>query len=271
MKLNSATSIYFSPTGTTKKVISSILKGMCISSNTTIDMTKPSIRNDLSPAIEGDIVIIGVPVYEEKIPEMLHEFLVSLEGNGKPVVLIAVYGNFGEGIALNELNDIAKNSGFSVVAAASFIGEHSFSTREVPVQEGRPDYYDLSIAESFGRSILEKMKKVENPNNMILKIPEGKLPLMAKILPKNSARIFTKTPVADMNICNHCGVCVKLCPMNIIEKDTLKIDNNKCIRCFCCVKRCPKSARKIIYRPKFIVSKMLAEKNKIKKTPRIFI
>lgn len=271
MKLNSATSIYFSPTGTTKKVISAILKGMYIKSSTTIDMTKPNIRNNLSPAIEGDIVIIGVPVYEEKIPEMLCKFLISLEGNGKPVVLIAVYGNFGEGIALNELNDIAKNSGFSVVAAASFIGEHSFSTKEVPVQEGRPDYYDLSIAESFGRSILEKMKKVESLNNMILKIPEGKLPLMAKILPKNSARIFTKTPVADMNICNYCGACVKLCPMNIIDKDTLEIDDNKCIRCFCCVKRCPKSARKIIYKPNFIVTTMLRKKNKSKKTPQIFI
>ena len=94
---------------------------------------------------------------------------------------------------------------------------------------------------------------------------------MAKILPKNSARIFTKTPFADMSICNHCGVCVKLCPMNAINKDTLKINEDECIRCFCCVKRCPKKARKIIYKPKFLVCKILRAKNKIKKTPRIYL
>ncbi|EKQ51492.1 MULTISPECIES: EFR1 family ferrodoxin [unclassified Clostridium] len=271
MIISSVTSIYFSPTGTTKKVINSITKGMGKVNNTIINLTNLNVRSNLNPVIDSDIVLIGVPVYEEKVPEMLSEFLINLKGNGKTVVLVAVYGNFGEGIALNELNTMAINSGFKVVAAASFIGEHSFSTKEAPVQEGRPDYYDLMTAESFGRNIIEKMKKLENIDDVRLYIPKGKLPLMAKVLPKNSARIFTKTPSADMNICNHCGACVKLCPMNAINKDTLNIDNEKCIRCFCCVKKCSKNARKIIYRPKFIVSKMLREKNKIKRTPQIFI
>lgn len=94
---------------------------------------------------------------------------------------------------------------------------------------------------------------------------------MARILPSNTgARLFTKTPLADMNICNRCGVCAKLCPMNAINKDTLEITENVCIRCFSCVKICPTKARKIIYKQKFIVSKVLTSKNKISKTPRIF-
>ncbi len=271
MIINSATTIYFSPTGTTKKIINSIVKGMDIVCNNTIDLTSSQVRNAIAPVIDGDIVIIGAPVYEEKIPEMIYPFLTSLKGSNKPVVLVAVYGNFGDGIALNELDFIAKKSGFKVVAAGSFIGEHSFSTEEVPVQEGRPNYEDLSKAEEFGRSIIEKMKKIENLNDVLLKIPQGKLPLMAKILPKNSARIFTRTPFADMSICNHCGVCAKLCPMDAINKDTFEINENKCIRCFSCVKRCAKKARKIIYRPKFIVYKMLRSKNKIKRTPLIYL
>ena len=271
MIISSATSIYFSPTGTTKKIINAIVKGMGTTNNTSIDLTFYNARNTFSPIIEGDIVIIGVPVYEERIPEMLYAFLNSLKGNEKPVVLVAVYGNFGDGIVLNELDFISKNSGFKVVAAGSFIGEHSFSTKEVPVQEGRPNHEDLSKAEDFGKSIIEKMKKIENLNDMYIKIPRGKLPLMAKILPKNSARIFTKIPFADMNICNQCGVCIKLCPMKAINKDTLEISENECIRCFSCVKRCPKKARKIIYRPKLLVSKMLRSKNKIKNIPKVFL
>jgi len=271
MIINSATTIYFSPTGTTKKIINSIAKGMGVVCNSQINLTLSEVRNAISPVIDGDIVIIGVPVYEERIPEMIYPFLTSLKGNNKPVVLVAVYGNFGEGITLNELDSIAKKSEFKAVAAGSFIGEHSFSTEEVPVQEGRPNYEDLSKAEEFGKDIIEKMKEIENLNDVLLKIPQGKLPLMAKILPKNSARIFTKTPFADMSKCNHCGVCVKLCPMDAINKDTLEINENKCIRCFSCVKRCAKKARKIIYRPNFIVSKMLKSKNKIKKASLIYL
>lgn len=243
MVISSATSIYFSPTGTTKKVINAIVKGMGTTKNTLIDLNSSDVRNTFAPIIDEDIVIIGVPVY----------------------------GNFGDGRALNELDSITKKSGFKVVAAGSFIGEHSFSTNKVPVQEGRPNYEDLNMAEEFGISIIEEMSKVHNLDDIRLEIPKGKLPLMAKVLPKNSARLFTKTPFVDMNICNQCGVCAKLCPMNAIYKDTLVINENECIRCFCCVKRCHLKARKIIYRPSFIVSKILRAKNKIKRTPQIFL
>lgn len=158
------------------------------------------MRNVLSPAIKGDIVIIGVPVYEERVPEMVHNFLESLNGNNKPVILVAVYGNFGEGIVLNELEAMAKKSRFKIVVAGLFIGEHSFSTKEVPVQEGLPNYEELNKAEVFGKRIIGKVKKTYNLNDSLIEIPQGKLPLMAKILPKNSARIFTKAPLAHMDI-----------------------------------------------------------------------
>ena len=70
-----------------------------------------------------------------------------------------------------------------------------------------------------------------------------------------------------MSKCNHCNVCVKLCPMGAIDNDTLEINENQCLRCFCCVKRCPKKARKIIYKPNSR-SKVLRMKNKIIKNPK---
>ncbi|MEQ8197381.1 MAG: 4Fe-4S binding protein, partial [Clostridiaceae bacterium] len=73
----------------------------------------------------------------------------------------------------------------------------------------------------------------------------------------------------NMSICNHCGACVKLCPMNAIKEDTLEISEDKCIRCFSCVKRCPRRARKIIYGPKHLVCKVLKAKSKIKRSPKI--
>lgn len=271
MLISSATLIYFSPTGTTKKIINSIVKGMGIVNNQVIEFTLPKVRNEDVPLIDGDIVIIGVPVYEEKVPEIILSFLSSLKGNEKPVVIVSVYGNIGYGITLNELDLIAENSGFKVVAAGSFIGEHSFSTDEVPIAKYRPNSKDLNKAEEFGMSIIEKMKNINDLRGITLEISKGKLPLMAKIVPKNSARLFTVTPFADMSICSHCNVCVKLCPMGAIDKDTLEINEEHCLRCFCCVKRCPKKARKIIYKPKFIVSKVLKVKNRVIKEPKVFL
>jgi len=271
MIINSATIIYFSPTGTTKKVINTIIKGMGIVSVNTIDLTSNKVRNSVTLPIEDDIVLIGVPVYEEGIPKILIPFLTSLKGNNRPVVLIAVYGNICEDTTLNELYNITKNLDFKVIGAGSFIGEHSFSTKEIPVAEGRPNYDDLIKIEEFGRDIIKKTTRINDLNYDSLKIPQGKKLLMVKILPQNSARMFTKTPVADMSICNHCGVCVNLCPMGAIDKNTLEINENQCLRCFCCVKKCPKKARKIVYRMKFPVSQVLVTKNKIKKESKIYL
>lgn len=267
MEISSATIIYFSPTGTTRKIINSVVKGMDIVCHKQIDLTLPKVRNTLNPSIEGDIVIIGVPVYATGVPKILNAFLTSLQGKNKPVVLIAVYGNMSEGVTLNELYTMAENSEFKVVAAGSFIGEHSFSISETPIAEGRPNSEDLKKAEEFGINIMKKLQKINDTNYTSIKIPQGETPVMAKILPQNSAKLFTKLPLANMNICSHCGICVKLCPMNAIDKDSLEINKDLCLRCFSCVKRCPKKARKIIYKPKFLVSKVLASKNKINKEP----
>lgn len=271
MVINSVTSIYFSPTGTTKKVINAIVKGMDIINNASIDLTCYDTRNGSIPIISEDIILIGVPVYATGVPNILKSFLTNLKGNNKPIVLVTVYGNMSEGTALNELYSITENSGFKIVGAGSFIGEHSFSTEETPIAKGRPNYEDLNKAEEFGRKIIEKMLNMNDLSNNTLQIPMGKKPLMAKILPEDSARVFTKPPFVDITLCNKCGACIKLCPMNAINKDTLKVNENKCIRCFCCVKICNKKARSIIYKPKFLVSKVLAIKNRNKRIPQIYI
>lgn len=270
MIINSTDIIYFSPTGTTKKILNSIVKGIGTEANKIIDLTFPNVRNEAMPSIEGDIALIGVPVYAGGIPDILVSFLAGLKGMNKPAVLIVVYGNMDEGIALDQLKSIAENSGFKVIAAASFIGEHSFSTEETPVAKGRPDCKDLNAAEEFGRSVVRKMQNIDNLNTSP-DIPKGRLPIIAKILPKDSARIFSKVPSADMNLCSRCGLCVNLCPMGAINKETLKINEDECIRCFSCVKRCPKKARRIIYKPAFIVSKMLKVKSRTAGEPKIYL
>lgn len=270
MLIDSVTEIYFSPTNTTKKIINAIAKGMGLVNKEILDITLPNVREKKISSLNGDIILIGVPVYEERIPKILLEFLTHLNGDGKPVVIVGVYGNIGYGIALNELNNITSNAGFKVVAAATFIGEHSFSTDKILLAKNRPNVNDLKIAENFGQNIIKTIQKLKDLNNVSLNIPKGKLPIIAQIAPKNSARLVTKKPDVDKYLCNHCNVCVKFCPVGAIDEQTLEINENKCLRCFSCVKKCPKKARKIIYKPDFIVSKILRMKNKITKEPKLY-
>lgn len=66
--------------------------------------------------------------------------------NNCTAIIVVVYGNWDYVDALIELRDIAVKMGFKPIAAAAFIGEHSFSTEDSPIAYGRPDISDLNIA-----------------------------------------------------------------------------------------------------------------------------
>lgn len=271
MIINSVTEIYFSPTNTTQKVINAISKGMELKEKETINITLPCIREKNISSIKGDIVIIGVPVYAERVPKMAADFLERLKVDKKPAVIVGVYGNMGDGIVLDELYKFASDAGFKVMAAATFVAEHSFSTDKTQVAKGHPDKKDLEMAENFGHNIIEKMKKIDDINDISLMMPKGKLQLMAKILPESVSKLVTKKPEVNRDLCTNCNACAKFCPVGAIDITTLEIDEDKCIRCFSCVRKCPKRARRIIYKHDFIVSKVLKMKSRQIKEPKIYI
>lgn len=271
MLIESVTGIYFSPTGTTKKIVDAVIKGMKLNRVQFINLTIPKVRERTAIEIDSDIVLIGVPVYEDRVPKILLKFLNNLKGNNKPIILICVYGNITDGITLNELFNITEGNGFKVIGAGAFVGEHSFSTEEVPVAMGRPNYEDLSEAERFGEKIIGKLNGINEITSINLKIPEGKVELMAKVVAENSARMFTKQPAVSRDICTDCGACVSLCPMGAINQDTLEIDEDKCIRCFCCVKKCPKKAREIVYKKKLLVKNVLKFKSRVKRKANTYL
>lgn len=58
MLISSVKTIYFSPTGSTKKIINSIVKGMGIVNDRIVDLTLPKARNDNNISlVDGEIVL----------------------------------------------------------------------------------------------------------------------------------------------------------------------------------------------------------------------
>ncbi|MBI5642109.1 MAG: DUF362 domain-containing protein [Deltaproteobacteria bacterium] len=60
---------------------------------------------------------------------------------------------------------------------------------------------------------------------------------------KRLRKALTSRPHVNRGACTLCGICVRLCPAEIMDKtNRINIDYDKCIRCYCCQEMCPEGA-----------------------------
>lgn len=259
-KNNDLSLIYFSPTGGTQKVMRAIAAGMEYGNFRDINITK----NKNIPRLQfskNDNVLIGIPVYSGRIPLVALQRLKKIGGKNTNAILVVVYGNRHYDDALLELKYLVIELGFSPIAAAAFIGVHSFSSSKYPIAEGRPNAEDLKIAKDFGKQIrtkLEEDKKIQVPGNYPYKELSKKLKVKPKI---------------DMDLCDFCGMCQKVCPVDAISilKNSIDFDEDLCIYCHACVKVCPQKALTIDDEKIIESAKSLHEKCRQPKTPEFFM
>ncbi len=223
--------IYFSPTGTTKKVVEVIGSKIETTDTKTYDLTRSSNRVGKLSFDEEDIVIVGVPVYAGRIPQFLKSVFEGLKGNKTKVVFVVLYGNRNYDDALLELKSIFDENGFRGIGAGAFIGEHS---RTKKVATNRPDVEDICIAKEFGEKINKMLKNQDGFGELTVKgnFPFREVDQMPKIAPSTD------------DGCVNCGVCARSCPMDAINISNAKeVDEQKCIVCASCVKKCHKNAK----------------------------
>lgn len=238
MSIEKIETIYFSPTKTTKKIVETIAQSIGSSGVSAIDITGNQEREGKEHKIEGDMVIIGAPVYAGRIPTQAKDFLHSCKVEGIPAVLVGVYGNREYDDALLELYDLANSSGFVPIASGAFIGEHSFSSAKLPMAHGRPDIDDLKKAKEFGLSIKEKFEMLVSDKDYLPFVPGS------DEYKERSLKSIPIAPKTSKRKCLSCKKCVNLCPVDAISFDkVIKTDKKKCLVCFACIKRCPGSAR----------------------------
>ena len=211
MKTTSIYTLFFSPTGTSRKIAAAVAQGMTETEGTATEESaghnadaaqapssgqvpgagpaaaaapEPAAGNggetksmhgeptvtaiDLAPPaghtapLQGDAVaILAVQVYGGHVAPAALERLREIRGEGTPAVVLAVYGNRSFDTAVAELASFVAGRGFVPVAAGAFVGEHSYSTPEPPIAQGRPDARDLAAATAFGAQVREKLAKTE--------------------------------------------------------------------------------------------------------------
>ncbi len=238
MKIEAAKLVYFSPTGTTRTVLENIAQGIRPSKTDRIDITTPDARSDPLVTSEQELLIIGVPVYMGRIPALLTGWLNEMKAYRTPAVCVVVYGNRIYDDALLELRNSVMKSGCIPIAGAAFIGEHSFSSPDVPTAHGRPDAEDISQAVLFGQKVREKMYAIAD----IAQAPEVQVP---GVFPyRGDTRLWTVDFINVSDNCSQCGLCANHCPVGAIDPhNSHLIQVERCITCCACIKNCPEHAR----------------------------
>ena len=266
MKLDSLDLVYFSPTGTTRTVLEGIAEGLGAEKVLAHDLTPPDAEKGSSIPVQNDLTLIGVPVYAGRVPMDAVRRLQKVQGNGSPALVVVVYGNRDFDDALLELRDLAVERGFVPIAAAAFIGEHSFSTEEKPIAPGRPDKQDLEQARDFGTRVREKLAGVSSIEELETITVPGNYPYREYKAPAQCP------PVTYTQECNLCEACVDVCPTGaiVINSDTVVTNEDLCIACCACVKACPSEARVMENERILQINQKLYDNFRQRKSPEVF-
>lgn len=249
--------ITFSPTHTSKHVGGAIAEGTGLGTQRVVDLTLEEVP---ATTIEDDaLAIVTVPVYGGLVAPLALERLERVHGNGGPAVAVVVYGNRAYEKALEQLSTFLARAGFKVVAAGTFVGEHSYSTDLYPIAAGRPDGDDLLQARDFGARVAEALRQADSLEGLqavdVSRIRRPSQPLLPMLgfarqvlkmrrHPERYAGSARPEPVPGQ--CNHCGRCATVCPTGAVSRNEAgeyETQADRCIRCCACVKFCPSHAR----------------------------
>ena len=225
----------FSPSGTTRRVVDLVTRELTSAMPQADKKVLDFLNEPFSETVvfgQEDVLVIGLPVYYGRIPDLSVDWVKQLEGNGTKAVALAVYGNRDYDDALLELAELLTAQGFEVIGAAAFIAQHSIFSE---VAAHRPDDKDRQLLASFGSACAKKL--LSGASALDVSRIKGNHPYKAYgTLPFK--------PSAEEDECIRCGMCASLCPAHAISPDEpYKTKEDICISCTACIAVCPVSAR----------------------------
>ena len=163
-----------------------------------------------------------------------------LRGSGALAVPVVLFGNRNYDDALMELSQLLTAGGFTCVAGAAFVGEHSFSRT---LGAGRPNDADAAEMDDFADHIAAKLAKGDTSPVTV----GGCDPVRPYYTPRDRhgspINILKVKPKTDMSKCTRCGWCAAHCPMGSISAEDPQQVPGVCIKCCACVKGCPTGAK----------------------------
>ena len=261
MKINRVYKVYFSPTGTTEKVVTAIADVMAQNlgcETDCFDFTLPQARTGSDSAASfpklstEDLVVFGCPTYAGRLPNLLLKYLHTIQGSGAFAVPVVSFGNRNFDNSLIELRDLLEAQDFHTIAGAACSCEHSFSQT---LGAGRPDSEDLAEICTFAAQAADKIHSAESI------LPPVQVPGVSAekdhggyYQPRDRHGMFIDIrkvkPLTDREKClafssadGSYGICAAVCPMGAIDASDFAQVPGICIKCGACIKKCPAQAK----------------------------
>lgn len=220
------TAPYFSPAGGTLRALQTLcgyFKAQTDPEYVNVTMPQEMVKTyDLG---EDDLLIAAFPVYAGRIPAVPGLF-ANFHGNNTPCVILAAYGNRHYDDAIAQLKRQLTEQGFVCIGAAACITPHVFAPS---LGAGRPDEEDKKVLLEFAKAVEEKLMK-QSFKAQELTVPGNEMPE-----PKPSKPV---EKVRDEKRCVDCKSCAVFCPVQAIDRETLKVNQEVCINCLNCVHVC---------------------------------
>ena len=260
MEILKSKSVFFSPARKTGDITSLFVSSLGYEIEK-YNITSYKKRDTAVNFSSNDLAVFAYPVYGGRVPDIMVKQLDKMKADNTPAVIIAVYGNRAYEDALLEMQNLAKDKGFIVIAAAAFIANHSIMT-EVAVN--RPDDKKKKKIKDFAAAVKEKIKNIEDIKNIeYLQLPGD--------YPYRKYNGIPLKPTGDSK-CTACGACVQNCPVNaIVAENPRKTDKTKCITCMGCAAICPQGARHLNKILHFLSEIPFKKKYGARKEPDIFV
>lgn len=269
MKVKRVFSVYFSPTGATRRIaqlLSSQIAETFGVSCEEVNFTLPGARETIYRFEEDDLAVFAVPTYAGKLPNKLLPFIKSgFAGGGALAAAVVTFGNRSYDNALAELAQSLTENGFRLIGGGAFVTRHCFSGI---IAADRPDAADLEELRRFGEAVCGKAGELPEreddgtPAMPLLTVPGD--PDAPYYRPKGRdgepVNILKVKPLTDKALCDHCMKCAALCPMGSIDSGDPSLISGICIKCQACVRLCPKGA-KYFDDPQFLSHKEMLEKS----------
>lgn len=240
MKINTVDFYYFSGTGNTLLVVKKMKetfekKGIEVNLNR-IEKSEPG-KVDVKKTIG-----IAFPIAELSTYLFVWEFIKSLpQVNGTEIFMIDTLAGFSGGI-VGPIREIVKKKGYKPIGAKEIIMPPNIFYIQDEEAKKKKIEKGLVKAEEYANDIINgksKWSRVPVLSDAMSSVSSGLLKLSGS---QQSQKWFNFE--VDQTLCNKCGNCVDLCPVNNIKMDEGKYPEHglKCEYCMRCLSFCPKQA-----------------------------
>ena len=235
--------VYFSPTGSTARIAKEVhdaLKevGVDVEAH---DITSYSDRQKKIDLKKYDFIFFGFPVYVHRVPSVIREWFLTLEGNGKKFSTFFTYGGLTMGIAHFDTSKRLKAQNFKLLSSAEFVAKHTFNIGGWTLLEDRPSEKDFAVAREYALKTYEIFQK-SIASNLEFEDPQMTEKQLKRL---DRATRGVQLPSRKGQECSMCLNCETGCPSNAMNAQTGEADGNLCLKCLRCVDNCTDGVLKV--------------------------